>query len=300
MDRLDALKVFCTVVETGSFRGGADRMGVSTSSVTNQIAALETRFGVRLLNRTTRRMSMTEEGRHCYQMAQRILGDIGTLEDDLSGAHRDVRGLLRIDMPGLVSRLFVAPHLSSFLARYPAINLRATVSDRLVDMVEEGIDIMIRIGDLPDSGLLARKLMSTNYICCASPTYLKRCGTPVSPEQLSDFDCLNFILPKSRQIRAWQFVDPGQPDQEALQHDPVGRVAMDHVDSLIAMCETGAGIAQFTSLSVAEQLKDGRLVAILADWQAPGPSVSALFHHRHHKVARVQVFLDFLSGVFKP
>src|SRR5450830_664046 len=130
VDRLDALKVFCTVVETGSFRGGADRMGVSTSSVTNQIAALETRFGVRLLNRTTRRMSMTEEGRHCYQMAQRILGDIGTLDDDRSGAHRDVRGLLRIDMPGLVSRLFVAPHLSSFLARYPAINLRATVSDR--------------------------------------------------------------------------------------------------------------------------------------------------------------------------
>ncbi|MDB5989462.1 MAG: LysR family transcriptional regulator [Herbaspirillum sp.] len=299
MDRLDALKVFCTVVETGSFRSGADRLGVSTSSVTNQIAALEARFGVRLLNRTTRRMSLTDEGRHCYQMAQRILGDVGTLEDDLSGAHLEPRGLLRVDMPGLVSRLFVAPVLPSFLDRYPDITIRATVSDRLVDMVEEGIDVMVRIGSLPDSGLVARHLMPTKYICCASPAYLQRFGVPTRPEDLVDHRCLNFVLPKTRQIRSWQFIRPDQPDEAALQHSPAGRIAMDHVDSLIAMCEAGAGIAQFMSLSVSEQLRDGRLIAILTDWQAPGPSVSALYQHRHHRVARVQVFLDFLVDIFK-
>jgi LysR family transcriptional regulator for bpeEF and oprC len=298
MDRLDALQVLCAVVDAGSFSRGAERLGISTSSVTNQVAALEAHFGVRLLNRSTRSMSLTDEGRQCYEQAQRLLADMGDLETGLRGAGATPRGVLRVDMPGLIARSYVAPALPGFMALYPEITVRASASDRLIDMVEEGVDVMVRIGALADSGLLARPLMETRYVCCAAPSYLARQGMPHTPADLAHHECLGFVLPKSRQLRPWVF--QAANGQAAGQQLPQGRIAMDHVDSLLALCEAGAGIGQFLSLSVAEPLRRGTLVPVLVDWQAPGPGVSALYQHRHLRTAKVQVFLDFLSGVFSP
>lgn len=294
MDRLDALKVFCTVVETGGFSRAAEKLGMSTSSVTNQIAALEAHFGVKLLNRTTRSMSPTGEGRQCHAYALRLLGDMQELEDNLLESVQLPRGLLRVDMPAILARLVVAPALPRFLAAYPDITLKMTAGDRMIDMVEEGVDVLLRIGELPDSQLVARTVCQTRYVTCASPAFLERYGMPQAPEQLGDFPCLSFLSPKSRQVRPWRFEHQG----EAVSHTPQGRVAMDHVEGLIEAAKAGAGIVQHLSVSLREPLRSGELVPLLVDWQAAGPDVSVLYQQKHQRAAKVKVFVDFVAELF--
>jgi LysR family transcriptional regulator for bpeEF and oprC len=291
MDRLDALRVFCAVVEAGAFARAAERLGISTSSVTSQVSALEAHFKVKLLHRTTRTMSLTGEGRECYEHALRLLADMGELEASLQDAAQTPRGTLRVDMPGLVSRLYVAPQLPRFLAQYPDITLQASASDRLVDMVEEGIDVLLRIGEVGDANLVVRPLLTTQYVCCAAPGYLAQHGQPATPQELADHACLGFILPKARRVRDWQFRD-------GLHGTPRMRATFDHVDTLVAACQAGAGIGQFLSLSVADALQSGALLPILTDWVAPGPPLSALFQRQHQRAAKVRVFVDFLAEVF--
>ncbi|WP_377702450.1 LysR family transcriptional regulator [Pseudoduganella sp. UC29_71] len=294
MDRLDAMKVFCKVVETGGFSRAADKLGISTSSVTNQIAALEAHFGVKLLNRTTRSMSLTGEGRQCHAYALRLLGDMSELEDSLQESAQQPRGVLRVDMPGILARLYVAPALPRFMERYPDITLKMTAGDSMIDMVEEGVDVLLRIGELPDSQLVARTLCHTQYVTCASPAFVARHGTPQTPEQLGDFPCLNFLYPKSRQVRAWRF----QQEGEAFSFTPQGKVAMDHVEALIAAAQEGAGIVQHMSVSLRAPLRSGALVPLLQDWQAAGPDVSVLYQQKHQRAAKVKAFVDFVAEQF--
>jgi LysR family transcriptional regulator for bpeEF and oprC len=296
MDRLDALKVFCAVVDAGGFSRAADRLAISTSSVTNQVAALEAHFNIKLLHRTTRRMSVTDEGRQCYEMALALLGDMNELESSMLDSNQHPRGSLRVDMPNIISRLFVAPALPAFVAAYPDIRLRMTVGDRMIDMVEDGVDVLIRIGELPNSSLVAKTVLKTTYMCCASPAYLAGHGQPETPEQLSNFACLNFLYPKSHKVRPWMFEREGQQ----FPLTPRGVLDMDHVESLVEAAKAGCGIVQHLSLSVAEAIRSGALVQILPQWSAPGPDVSVLFHPRHHRAAKVKVFVDFIEQLFKP
>lgn len=291
MDRLDAMRVFCAVVEAGGFSRAAERLGMSTSSVTAQVAGLETHFRVKLLHRTTRSMSLTGEGRACYEQALRLLADMFELESSMHDAADTPSGTLRVDMPGLISRLYVAPALPRFLTQYPQITLRATASDRMVDMVEEGVDVLIRIGEVADANLVARPLMQTRFVCCASPDFVREHGAPASPAELADFACLGFVLPKSRRLRPWVF-------SGAEAFTPQGRVAFDHVDSLLELCKAGGGIAQFMSLSVAEALRSGELVPLLEEWQADGPVVHALYQQRQQRAAKVRAFVDFAASLF--
>jgi LysR family transcriptional regulator for bpeEF and oprC len=294
MDRLDALKVFCSVVDAGGFSRAADRLGISTSSVTNQIAALELRFGVKLLRRTTRSMSLTDEGRQCYESAVRLLGDMDELQEGLRQSRAAPKGLLRVDMPAIIGHRIVAPALPQFLLDYPEITVRMSASDRLIDMVDEGVDVLVRIGNLGDSQLVAQTLARTSYVCCASPAYLVRRGRPGSPEDLGDFDCLNFIYPKSRRVRPWYFKRNGQVGSLA----PRGGFGTDHVESLIEAAAAGAGIVQVLSLSVRERLASGALVPLLEEYAAPGPDVAVLFQQRQLRAAKVKVFVDFLQQTF--
>jgi LysR family transcriptional regulator for bpeEF and oprC len=291
MDKLDALRVFCAVVETGGFSRAAEKLGISTSSVTAQVNALEAHFQVKLLNRTTRSMSLTGEGRECHEHARRLLSGMEDLEDSLQGAAQQPRGTLRVNMPGLVSRLYVAPALPRFLAQYPSIALQASASDRMVDMVEEGYDVILRLGDIGDARLVARPLLQTRFVCCASPDFIERCGAPATPDELSNFDCLHFILPRAGRLREWQFA-------EGATATPPSRVSFDHVDSLVEACKAGAGIGQFISLSVEDELRSGALLPLLAEFQAPGPALVALYQQRHQRAAKVQAFIDFLGDVF--
>ena len=291
MDRLDAMRVFCAVVEAGGFSRAAERLGMSTSSVTTHVASLEAHFRVKLLHRTTRSMSLTSEGSRCYQHALQLLADMQELESRLHEAADIPSGILRVDMPGLVSRLYMAPALPRFMAQYPEISLRATISDRLLDMVEEGVDVMIRIGPVADSGLVARQLMQTRFICCASPEFLRRHGLPTSPEALGDFPCLGFMLPKARRLRPWVFKGAG----DVL---PRARISSDHADTLLELCKAGGGIGQFLSLSVADALSSGELLPLLEPWQADGPVVHALFQQRQQRAAKVRAFVDFVAELF--
>ncbi|GGC69238.1 LysR family transcriptional regulator [Undibacterium terreum] len=295
MDRLDALRMFCKVVEFGGFSRAADKMGVSTSSVTNQIAALEKHFNIKLLNRTTRSMSLTEEGRQCYEQALRLISDMEDLEGSLLQSNQKPSGSLRVDMPSIISRMYVAPALPRFIAAYPDITLKITVGDRNIDMVEEGVDVLIRIGDLPSSNLIAKSLYKTDYVCCASPAFLEKHGVPATPEDLAQFPCLSFLKPNSRQVRPWTF----EKDGEKFQHIPQPLIAIDHVASLIEAAKAGAGIVQHMSVSVAESLRAGSLVPILRDWAAPGPEVSVLFQQKHHRAAKIKAFVDFAEDLFK-
>lgn len=294
MDRLDALKVFCSVVDAGGFRRAADRLGISTSSVTNQVAALEARFRVKLLHRSTRSMSVTDEGRQCYENATRLLADMHELEHLLRHSGNAPSGLLRVDMPGIIANRIVAPALPRFLLDYPEVTVRMSVNDRLVDMVEEGIDVLVRIGNLTDSRLVAQTLGNTGYVCCAAPDYVARHGSPSSPQELDDFTCLNFLYPKSRRIRPWYFQRDGQISSLA----PRAIFVTDHVESLIGAALAGGGIIQVLSISVQDRLASGALVPLLADWMAPGPDMAVLFQQRQLRAAKVKVFVQFLHETF--
>lgn len=291
MDKLDALRVYCAVVETGGFSRAAEKLGISTSSVTAQVNALEAHFHVKLMNRTTRSMSLTGEGRECYEHAQRLLAGMEELESSLQHSALEPCGTLRVNMPGLVSRLYVAPALPRFLARYPGITLQASASDRMIDMVEEGCDVLLRLGEVGDARLIARPLLQTRFICCASPDFIERYGVPDTPASLAGFDCLHFILPRAGRLREWQFAD-------GVAFMPPSRTSFDHVDSLVEACKAGAGIGQFLSLSVEAELRSGALVQLLAEYQAPGPALTALYQQRHQRAAKVQAFVDFLAEVF--
>jgi LysR family transcriptional regulator for bpeEF and oprC len=295
MDRLEALKVFCSVVDAGGFRRAADRLGISTTSVTTQVAALEARFRVKLLHRTTRSMSVTEEGRQCYENAMRLLADMNELEDILRHSTTTPSGLLRVDMPGIIGTRIISPVLPRFLMNYPEVTVSMSANDQLVDMVDEGIDVLVRIGNLVDSRLVAQTLTGTRYVCCASQDYLARRGTPQSPGDLDGFECLNFLYPKSRRVRPWYFQRDGQLSSIA----PRGVFVTDHVESLIGAAIAGGGIIQVLSVSVQDMIASGALVPLLMDWVAPGPDVAVLFQQRQLRAAKVKVFVDFLHEIFR-
>ena len=291
MDRLDALKIFCNVVEAGGFNKAAERMGISATSVTNHISLLETRFDIKLLNRTTRSMSLTEAGRQCYEQALHLLSDMSELESNLTQSTLKPSGSLRIDMPSVISRLYVAPALARFIADYPDLALKITVRDNLIDMVEEGIDVLIRIGQLQSSNLIAKRVCTTRYICCASPQYLQQNGWPDTPETLAEFTCLSFLNPKSRQVRPWFF----EHQQEKFNYIPKAAVAMDHVESLIEAAKAGGGIIQHMSISLMPSLRAGLLVPILEQWSTPGPDVSVLYQQKNHQPAKIKAFVEFIQ-----
>ena len=295
MDRLDALKVFCAVVDAGGFSRAAAKLGISTSSVTHQVGVLEAHFGARLLNRTTRSMSLTDEGSRCLEQARRLLDGMDELEASMSDAQQRPRGSLRIDMPDILARRFVAPALPRFLAAYPELSVRLTASDRLIDMVDEGVDVMLRIGELQDSSLVARSIFKNRYICCASPDFIAQHGRPEHPDDLDRMRCLNFVYPKARQLRPWTF----QQDGQSFTTTPRGAVAMDHVESLIEMAQQGGGVIQHLSVSLIEPLRSGALLPLLEPWQAPGPDVSVLYPQRHQRAAKIKVFVDFVEALFK-
>ncbi len=294
MDRLNAMKIFCAVVDAGGFSRAAEKLGLSSSSVTNQVLALEEHFEVKLLNRTTRRMSLTHEGQRCYDQARALLLDMSELESDLRDASQHPGGRLRVDIPAIVSRTLVAPALARFAAAYPDIRLHLSVSDRTIDLIDEGIDVVIRIGDLPDSNLIARPLAATDYVCCASAQYVAKYGMPQAPEQVHAFACLTFIYPKSQKPRPWYFARA----EERFEFTPHGVLVSDHVETLIEAAKTGCGIVQVLSWSAADAIRNGELVPLLTDFKAPGPTVSALFHRRHHRAAKVKVFVDFVAELF--
>ncbi len=292
MDRLDSYRLFLQVIDSASFSRAADLSGVSRSSVSVAIQTLESRLGVRLLNRTTRRVIPTQEGLAFYERCRRLLEDVEETEA-LFHAARTPEGRLRVDLPGRIGRRIVAPRLPEFLDRYPGLDVMLGVTDRAIDLLDEGADCVLRVGSLPDSGLIARSIGDLPIATVASPAYLERHGTADRPSDLDAHVAVHYCSPKTGRIEPFEWIEDGTVRTRALS----GRVAVNGAEAYIACCLAGLGLIQVPAYDVRDHLKAGELVEILSDYRAAPMPMALLFPHRRHLPRRTEVFADWLTTI---
>ncbi|MBK6806810.1 MAG: LysR family transcriptional regulator [Betaproteobacteria bacterium] len=290
MDRLQAITAFVTVVEAGSFARAAQRLDASVSAVSRHVAELEAHLDARLLNRTTRRLSLTEAGAAFHERCVQLLADLEEAEQGASQGGATPRGTLKLTCPITYGVRVLAPAIAAFVARHAQVRVDVELSDRAVDLVDEGIDLAVRIGAIRSQFLVARRIGSTALVCCASPHYLARNGTPRTPEDLSRHACLTYEYAPVR--NQWRFASPDGSERAVRVAGPIhannGRM-------LVALAAQGAGIALEPDFMVAPDLADGRLVPILDDWTPPAIPIHAAYPSRRHLSAKVRAFVDFLA-----
>lgn len=297
MDRLFCMQVFVRVVEHQAFNKAAEALGVSRASVTEAVAQLERRLGVRLLNRTTRRVSVTDEGRSYYENCVRILDDIAEAEDGLSGARHEPRGRLRVSVPNSFVYASFFPRLSQFVARYPDLEVEIVFADRAVNLVEEGIDCAVRAVPVPDdSTLIARPISKVKRVTCASPDYLRRHGTPRSVAELAQHQCIRFISPSTGRVADWGF----ERGTEKLSFAPRGNFALTSLEGAVAAAVAGIGIAQVSDVLALRALRAGALQPLLLEWVVAGPSVMVVYPSNRYLTAKVRAFTEFAAEVYPP
>lgn len=274
MDQLYCMRVFVRVVEQGAFARAADDLGASRASVTTAITQLERRLGVRLLNRTTRRLSLTEEGRTYYEDCVRILGEISEAEDNLSTARLSPRGHLRVSIAQSFEALGIFPLLQQFMQQHPELSVEVIVTDRAVNLVEEGIDCALRAVEISaDSALVARKVLTARWLTGASPEYLKRHGIPRNIDELSQHNCIRFISPSTGRVREWQFDVNG----ERISMMPNGNIRMTSLDGAVAAARTGAGVAQVPDVLAYKAIIEGELQPVLTEHIVLGVPVMLVY-----------------------
>ncbi|CAB3770112.1 LysR family transcriptional regulator [Paraburkholderia humisilvae] len=288
MDRFDAMTVFVRVVEAGSLSAAARVGPQSLTSVSRHIAALEERLGTQLLRRTTRHLALTDEGRLFYERAKAILGEMEELEGALSAGRDEPSGRLRVAAPGLIGRYRIAPLLPRFLARYPSVDVDLVLVDRTVDLVEENIHLAVRLGRQPDSSLVARKLAEVHMLTCAAPVYLKRRGTPKSPGDLRDHDCLTFS--DTAGAIEWRF----RSSSTQVSVRVTGRIWANSLYAVVAAAIEGGGIVRVPSWQVAHEIAAGRLRTLLDAYRPPPTPVYAVFDHARRSSPKVRTFVDYL------
>lgn len=289
MDRLDAIGVFAAVAESGSFSAAARRLEVSASAATRAVAALERRLGVRLLTRTTRRVGLTEAGARFLESARRVLAELESAERSLAGSAAEPAGELSLTAPVTFGRLHVAPLVADFLAAFPRVTARLLLVDRVVDLVEEGIDAAVRIGALPDSSLRALKVGEVRRIVVAAPAYLRRCGVPRHPRELAAHRIIAFGgIGTGRQ---WRF-GAGR-ERLAVTVAPV--LEVNDAAAAIALAERGDGLVRVLSYQAAEALAAGRLVPLLEPFAPPPLPVQLVHPPGRFLPAKTRAFIDFAA-----
>ncbi len=295
MDRIDLFRIFTRVVECASFTRAADTLGVPRSSVSAAVQELEGRVGARLLHRTTRWVSPTQDGAGFYERCQRVIADVEETENLFRQTAAQPSGRLRIDVPGRIGRLIIAPALPAFLDLYPQIDIDLGVTDRVVNLVEDSVDCVLRVGPLSDSGLIARPIGKLEMINVASPAYLKRRGTPHSPDDLGDHWAVNYASPSSGRVEDWEWLE-----NNTLRTLPMrGRVTVNSAEAYIACCLAGLGLIQIPAYDVRRHLDAGDLVDILPKHRAQSMPMTLLYPHRQHLSRRLQVFADWLEELLK-
>jgi DNA-binding transcriptional LysR family regulator len=288
------MAVFARVVDARSFTGAAAALGLSKSAVSKQVARLEDRLGARLLNRTTRRLSLTEVGAAFYERCARILAEVEDAELAVGRLQDAPRGTLRINAPMSFGQLHLAPAVADFLDGHPDVAVDLTLNDRLVDLIEEGYDLAIRISQLADSSLIARRLVPMRRIVCGSPAYFARHGVPRHPRDLRQHNCLLYSYLPS--VEEWQFVGPDGP----VAVRAAGTLKANNGDVLETAMLAGLGVALQPTFIAARDLQAGRLVAVMPDYVNEAASVYAVYPHSRHLSAKVRAFIDFLAARFGP
>lgn len=288
MDRLHLMSVFVAVAESESFSAAARRLGMSAPAVTRAVSALEQRLGVRLLTRTTRFVRATEAGLRYLEDARRILAEVDEADEAAGGVNATPRGRLAITAPVLFGRMYVAPVVVDYLRRYPDVTVSALFLDRVVHLVEEGLDAGIRIGHLPDSSLQAIRVGQVRSVLCASPAYLKERGLPHAPEDLREHVLIaaSGLSPTSE----WKFVRDG----EAFSLKISPRLTVTTNDAAIEAALRGFGIARLLSYQIAPQLAAGELQIVLGDYEAPPLPIHVIHREGRHSAAKVRSFVDMV------
>jgi LysR family transcriptional regulator for bpeEF and oprC len=295
MDRFQAMQVFTRVVEANSFTLAADNLGLPRSTVTTTIQSLERTLQVRLLNRTTRRISLTPDGASYYERCVRILADIEDAEASFRDVTQGPRGKLRIDVPPSIGRLILVPALCDFHQQYPDIELALGMGDRPVDMVQEAVDCVIRVGELEDSSMVARRIGTFEFVTCAAPDYLERHGEPASIDDLAKHQVVNYFSSRTGRIIDWSYTVKGKPVDIPLQ----SVVSVNDAEAYVTCGVKGFGLIQVARYMVAPLLESGALREVLSDIRAPSMLISVVYLHNRHLSPKVRVFVDWISELFQ-
>ncbi|MGZ8273744.1 MAG: LysR family transcriptional regulator [Burkholderiaceae bacterium] len=293
MDRLSAMEAFVRVVEAGTFVAAADRLGISTSSLSRLVADLEQHLGTRLLNRTTRRLSLTESGQAYFERCVTLLADVAEAEAVAGQAAAQARGTVRLTCSYSMAEQTVAPAIATFVERHPAVKFELIVSDRIVDLVEEGFDLAIRVGSVGSDRLVARRLGSMQLVLCAAPAYLGRHGAPASPGELPQRNALTYAY--SAMPRVWRFTDAA-----GTVHDVrvTGNLHANSGDALRAAAIAGLGILYEPDFLLGSALRAGQLVRLLPDYTGAAGEIWAVYPSRRHLSLKVRLFVEHIAGVF--
>jgi DNA-binding transcriptional LysR family regulator len=290
MENLSGIVAFVHTAEASSFVGASQRLGLSASAVGKSVARLEQHLGVRLLQRSTRRVSLTEDGEPFYERCRQILDALSEAESMMLQANATPRGRLRVSLPTIGYR-FLLPILPEFAERYPQIDLELDFNDRLVDVIEGGFDAAIRSGELPDSQLMARRLGPFRFVLCASPAYLQRRGVPLVPADLAQHACLRFRFPTSGKLQAWAL--RGLPDDAAAQFPSA--LTCNNMEALRAAAELGLGIAYMPDFLAREAIRAGTLRSVLAGHLAHAGQFSVVWPSNRQLSPKLRALVDFLS-----
>jgi DNA-binding transcriptional LysR family regulator len=296
LDRFTGMQVFASVASLGSLSAAARALGMSQTMATKHIAALEDRLGVKLLHRTTRRLTLTEAGRAYLDASERILAEVDEADAEAAAGAAEVRGILRLNVPVSFGVREIAPLLPRFLKSHAGLAIDLGLNDRQVDLIEEGWDLVIRIADLPSSGLIARRLAPCNTTVCASPSYLSERGTPRTIAELTEHNCLGYTLSQTQGTQRWQF---GGAKEASV---PVqGSLHANNGDALIAAAVAGEGIVYTPVFLVAREVAAGLLVPIGLDFPPTGPpGIYAVHAGGRRPPAKVRAFIDYLAQCFSP
>jgi LysR family transcriptional regulator for bpeEF and oprC len=294
MDKLQAMEVFMKVVDAGGFTRAAEQLHMPKATVSTLVQSLENQLSVKLLNRTTRQVNVTADGAAYYEHCRRILADIRETEDSVSRTHASPSGRLRVEVPSGLGQRIIIPALPDFYRRYPDIAMEMGCSDRLVHLIEEGVDCAVRGGALPDSTLVARRIGILHFITCATPAYLAQHGRPAHPDQLADHECISYIASSTKQLLAWDFERNG----ESLRSTPPGRFAVNSSEALMMAGLAGLGIMQLPSFLVDDYLRSGELERVLGDWDTDPVPLHVVYPQNRHLSATVRAFVEWVAELF--
>lgn len=294
MDQLLAMRVFNRVAERGSFAQAADELDISRAAASEHVAALEKHLGARLLNRTTRKVSLTAEGAEFLRRSRRILEELADAEETLRGSRLKPQGQLRVDVPVAFGRYLLLPALPEFTRRYPDIDLDIRLNDRVVDLVAERVDVALRVGPLRQAGLVARRVSQINVVTCAAPGYLAAHGEPRTPDDLRDHRLLG-LTPAGGGSPDWTFPPPYTARRLKLHF----AMQFNAVEGPLIAAAAGLGITHTGDLLVAEYIARGELKLILQEYVLPGPPISLVYPSAGHQSAKVRVFSDFAGDLMR-
>ena len=293
MDKFQAMSLFVRVVDVGGIARAADGLGIPSATATTLIQKLEGSLGVKLLNRTTRRVSVTPDGAAYYARAKGILAEVRDAEEALAQGSTAPQGKVRVDAPTLIARSVIVPALPRFFAEYPDIELALACNERHFDLVAEGIDCALWVGEIDDASLVARRVGFLYFATCAAPSYIAAHGQPTHPRELSRHRCINHFSPRSGETVEWVF----SKDSERVRAVFPGHLALEDENSYVTAAEAGLGIAQMPAFVVKEAMERGALDLVLAEWFPEPSPLHVVYPQSRHLSRRVRVFVDWLAAL---